>query len=108
MRFFSNNRLPFDRFDGFDRFDSFCGFGGDYFPWGGVIMMFIGIALIGLVIYLIVKNNRLAPSTGVNVPFVEKKKDTDYYVNILKESYAKGELSDEEFERKVRILRENE
>lgn len=35
-------------------------------------------------------------------------KNTDYYINLLKERYAKGQIIDEEFERKGSILRAND
>ncbi|QSX09176.1 hypothetical protein J0B03_03650 [Alkalibacter rhizosphaerae] len=109
MRYFSNNRFPRSGGDGFNGFQDFCGgIANNLYPWGGIILMFIGLAVIGLLIYLIVKGNKSVSSSSDTTAAPEQKKDTDYFVRILKESYAKGQISDEEFERKVRILRENE
>ena len=108
MRFFNNGRFPRNGSEGFDGFREFCGgIGSGIHPWGGIILMFVGLAIIGVLIYLVVKGNKTAAASTPTAPS-EPVKDTEYFIRILKESYAKGQISDEEFERKVRILRENQ
>lgn len=108
IRNFNGSRFPRGGGDGFDGLhDFFSGFGNSIFPWGGIVMLFLGLVIVGLLIYLVVKGNKTTASAAPSVPG-EPVKDTDYFVRLLKESYAKGQISDEEFERKVRILRENE
>lgn len=95
--------------DGSGFFDAFCpGVGENYFPWGGMILMFIGLAIVGLLIYLVVKGKNPVALVQGSGGSASVPKDTDYYVSILKEDYAKGKISNEEFQRKVQILRENE
>ncbi|WP_143159090.1 SHOCT domain-containing protein [Alkalibacter saccharofermentans] len=91
---------------GFDGFSSWCsGAFGGRFPFGGILMMIFFVVLAAAAVYLLLKNSK---SIGVSNKNASVKKDTDYFVNLLKESYIKGELTDEEFEQKVKKLRDNE
>ncbi|NTW72878.1 MAG: hypothetical protein HGA49_11650 [Eubacteriaceae bacterium] len=100
-RFFAGRGYSGKSYDGFN---TLCGgFGNGTFPWGGLIMGFVLIVLIGAVIYILIKNNSARIVSGN--PAV---KNTDYYISLLKESYAKGQITDEEFEKKVKTLRSNE
>ena len=60
-------------------------------------MMLIGPAIIGLVIYLIVKNTN---HTAYRCNFSNR----DNALELLNERYAKSEISDEEYERKKKVL----
>jgi putative membrane protein len=76
--------------NGFD-----CGFGVfNRFGIGGIGMMIFGILFIGVVIYFITKDR----NKGVHYTL---SKDP---IDILKERYAKGEISEEEFDEKRKKL----
>ncbi len=61
------------------------------FYYGG-FMMWIGLLLVIVVIYFLFKNSGMLDQTGRKDP----GKDA---LEILKERYAKGEISEEEFRR---------
>ncbi|HEY4599932.1 MAG TPA: SHOCT domain-containing protein [Cerasibacillus sp.] len=70
------------------------------YGWFGVFWMIIFILLIIALIYLVVKviqNNK----------HENEKSAPNDALNILKERYAKGEITDEEYEHKKRILKED-
>ncbi len=56
-----------------------------------------GLLIIGLIIYLVVRPNSHSTSSY---------RSSDRSLELLKERYAKGEISDEEYERKKRNLRD--
>jgi len=60
------------------------------FGYGGMLMMFIFAIVIGLVIYFIITNTKSNRYTG------EFNKTS---LDIIKERYAKGEITEEEFEK---------
>jgi uncharacterized membrane protein len=91
---------------GYDSFNSWCsGFSDGRFPLGGILMMIIFVALAAAAIYILLKNSKASTDTNKSSSV---QKDNEYFVNLLKESYIKGEISDEEFEQKIKKLRENE
>jgi len=59
--------------------------------WGGVGVFIFALAIIALIILLIDKQN-------------SESTDSKKYLEILKERYAKGEISKEEFEDKKKEL----
>lgn len=72
-----------------------CGFAGGWnqmmnFGYGGMLMMFLFAIVIGLVIYFIITNTKANRYTG------EFNKTS---LDIIKERYAKGEITEEEFEK---------
>ena len=69
---------------------SWCPFAA--IPYGGVIMMFFGVILVGLVVYLLVRGNgQLFSST--------RKERNEEPLEILKKRFAEGSISEEEFNR---------
>ena len=60
------------------------------FGYGGMLMMFLFAIVIGLVIYFIITNTKANRYTG------EFNKTS---LDIIKERYAKGEITEEEFEK---------
>ncbi|NTW72757.1 MAG: SHOCT domain-containing protein [Eubacteriaceae bacterium] len=86
---------------GLDRFND--GFGGGHMLFGGMFMGLILLALVAVLIYFLVRNHGIKTHTAK-----PEVKSTDYYINILKENYAKGQLTDEEFEKKVKTLRDSD
>jgi len=69
-------------FPGMYDFNGFDGFGG--FNWIGGAIMFVGVLLVGLIIYLLVRNNRN------NVARIFQ--NTSSARNILDERLANGEI----------------
>jgi len=63
---------------------------------GGMFMMFIFVIIIGLVIYFIITNTKSNRHTG---GFSETSLD------IIRERYAKGEITEEEFEKMKKALK---
>ncbi len=60
--------------------------------YGGVIMMFFGVILVGLVVYLLVRGNgQLFSST--------RQERNGEPLEILKKRFAEGTISEEEFNR---------
>jgi len=78
-----------------------CGFTGGWnqmmnFGYGGgIFMMFIFAIVIGLIIYFIIANTRSNRYTG---GFSETSLD------IIKERFAKGEITEKEFEKMKKAL----
>jgi len=66
------------------------------FGYGGMLMMFIFAIVIGLVIYFIITNTKSNRYTG------EFNKTS---LDIIKERYAKGEITEEEFEKMKKNLK---
>ena len=78
-----------------------CGFIGGWnymmnFGYGGIFMWFIFIIIAGILIYIAINGTK------------NKEKNFDRFektpLDILKERYAKGEISEEEFEKIKRNL----
>lgn len=63
-------------------------------------MMFGGLVIILLVVLFLKDDNKLFISS-------DKEFDTKDAIYILKERYAKGDISDEEYERKIKVLKDN-
>ena len=70
------------------------GFGNSGF--GGIIMMIIPLLLIGIVIYAVFKL--------LNQQRYNESKDNSNAINILSEKYALGEISEEEYLKKKKLL----
>jgi len=78
-----------------------CGFIGGWnqmmnFGNGGIFMMFMFAIVIGLIIYFIITNTKSNRYTG---GFSETSLD------IIKERFAKGEITEEEFEKMEKALK---
>lgn len=69
----------------------FYGLGRGFY--GGGFMMLIPLILIGLVIYFVMKNK--TPISGVNP------------VDMLNTKYINGEISKEEYEEKLAVIKKN-
>ncbi|WP_425447789.1 SHOCT domain-containing protein [Dethiothermospora halolimnae] len=80
---------------GFDFFNGFNGF-WPLMILGGILR----IAVIGVVIYLVYR--LISKENSKN----QQYRASHRAVDILKERYAKGEISEEEYEQKMRKLRE--
>lgn len=76
---------------GYGGFSGYNGFGG------GPFMMIIPILLAGLIIYAIFKLLNLQKNNS--------SKDNSQALNILMERYASGEISEEEYINKKKLLR---
>jgi uncharacterized membrane protein len=61
-------------------------------PYGGIIMMFLGVILIGLVVYLLLRGK------GQN-DFTFQQRDFENPLDVLKRRFAEGSISEEEFVR---------
>lgn len=75
------------------------GYGYGYTMLGG-LKMIIPLILLGLVIFAVVKL-----SQGGRISYGNERLRNDA-LDILNQRYAKGEISDEEYEKKKRMLRE--
>lgn len=78
-----------------------CGFAWGWnqmmnFGNGGMFMMFLFAIVIGLIIYFIITNTKSNRYTG------EFNKTS---LDIIKERYAKGEITEEEFEKMKKSLK---
>jgi putative membrane protein len=78
-----------------------CGFAWGWnqmmnFGYGGMLMMFIFAIVIGLIIYFIITNTKSNRYIG---GFSETSLD------IVKERFAKGEISEKEFEKMKKALK---
>lgn len=60
---------------------------------GPIVMLIIGLAVIGVLVYLVIAVSR------------NKQGNTSNALNILEERYVKGELSKEDFEAMRKTLR---
>lgn len=64
------------------------------YPFGGILMWIILLALAGVIVYLIVQGTKgRAPSGTIPGPSSESP------IEILKKRYAKGEITKDEFDR---------
>lgn len=63
--------------------------------WGGIIMMFAGLVLIALIIYILFKRKDSES---------ESKKETP--IETLEYRFINGEINKEEYEEKIRVLRD--
>ena len=70
--------------------DSWCPFLN--LPYGGMIMMFLGIIFIGLVVYLLLRGNG-------QISTYSQKGNSEDPLEILKQRFAQGSISEEEFMR---------
>lgn len=70
--------------------------GSGYFGFGGIFMMIIQILLIGIVLYAIFKL--------VSRTLYSEGKNNSKAINILEEKYALGEISEEEYLKKKKLL----
>ena len=66
-------------------------------PYGGMIMMFIGIILIGLVVYLLLRGNG-------QISTYSRQGNIEDPLEILKQRFAQGSISEEEFIRMKKVL----
>lgn len=73
--------------------------GGGFGMMGGPIMMFLGLALIALVIYLIYKN---AHKGKGHESFSSNA--SDEALDVLKMKFVNGEITEEEYLRKRNLL----
>ena len=78
-----------------------CGFAWGWnqmmnFGSGGIFLMFVFAIVIGLIIYFIISN------TKSNRPAVGSNKTS---LDIVKERFAKGEITEEEFEKMKKALK---
>lgn len=89
------------------RYEGFGGY-GHMGLFGGVIMFFIALAVIGLLIYLVVLLSRNAKShsaiSGNSVGQIPNPQNLNNALSILSERYARGEVNDEEYARKKEAL----
>jgi len=89
------------------RYEGFGGF-GHMGLFGGVIMLFIALAVIGLLIYLVVLLSRSAKSHSAissnSVGQIPNPQNLNNALSILSERYARGEVDDEEYARKKEAL----
>jgi len=69
-------------------FGSWCPFLN--LPYGGMIMMFLGVILIGLVVYLLLRGN------GQN-DFAFQQRNIEDPLEVLKRRFAEGSLSEDDF-----------
>lgn len=74
------------------------------YGWFGFVWMFIAIILIVAVVFLIVKVMQNNQQNNQQKQSHTKKKENNA-LNILQERYAKGELTDEEYEHKKNVLK---
>ncbi len=73
---------------------------GPYFGFGGSFMWILIIILIVVIIYVIARNS------GLNILNTKNnQKHKEDAMEILKRRLAKGEISEEEFEEKKKILK---
>ena len=63
---------------------------------GGIFMMFMFAIVIGLIIYFIISNTKSNRYTGG---------DSETSLDIAKERFAKGEITEEEFEKMKKALK---
>jgi putative membrane protein len=63
---------------------------------GGIFMMFIFAIVIGLIIYFVITNTKSNRSAGGS---------NETSLDIIKERFAKGEISEEEFEKMKKTLK---
>jgi len=63
---------------------------------GGIFMMFMFAIVIGLIIYFIIANTKSNRYTG---------RFSETSLDIIKERYAKGEITEEEFEKMKKALK---
>lgn len=63
---------------------------GAFFPFLGLIKLIVGIGLLALIVYLVVKVSKGELKTGT-----ESRKALE----ILKERYARGEITEDEFKK---------
>jgi len=76
-------------------FGAYCNslFGFSRFSYGGIIMGILGLILIGVIVFLLLKSRRGEFSTGVDSP-----------LELLQKKYVNGEIDQEEYLEKKKIL----
>lgn len=73
-----------------------------HWMWGAMVIRFLaGLVLFGLVVYLLVKLTR---GNASRTPITGERKQTDRALEILNERYSKGEIDDEEYQRRKQTL----
>ena len=63
---------------------------------GGIFMMFIFAIVIGLIIYFVITNTKSNRSA---------RESNETSLDIVKERFAKGEITEEEFEKMKKVLK---
>ena len=93
-------RYGFDGFDGFDRFG--------HMSWiGGGIMMLVGLAVLALLVVgviALVRGSHMRHGGHQDI-HAGQSNSSIQAMNILDERYARGEINDEEYQRKKAELR---
>ncbi|HLR79913.1 MAG TPA: SHOCT domain-containing protein [Bacillota bacterium] len=75
------------------------------YHWFGFVWVFIAIVLVIAVVFLIVKVMQNNQQENNQPKQSQTKKEENNALNILQERYAKGELTDEEYEHKKSVLK---
>lgn len=79
--------------------------GPEYFWWGGMwIFPFIMITVVIIVLYLIFGRGGFRPPWPDREKYSDRKVDSETALDILKKRFAKGEITEEEFERMKKII----
>jgi len=73
----------------------FSGFGG---YWDGLFMSIIPLALVGIIVFVVFKMLN-------QYKYSEVKNNNSQAMNILMDRYARGEISEEEYLSKKKLLR---
>lgn len=68
---------------------------GDFFPFLGLLKLIVALGLLALIVYLVVKVSKKQTEGG---------SESGKALEILKERYARGELTEEEFTKMKKTL----